>query len=240
MDGKQYFLEYENIHFICFNCGCYGHSTDKFPLNNSNQIVENVQTELETQQEKPKYGEWMIVKKNRRPRKKPSKEKKSKDSPNLGQEEAKKKKQKETDVSRYLALAGIDPEDDTEESDEEMEKDVSPKANSVGHGSSRQSPNGDTCMNGTTEDDIGANNVSVEGFAHKEDGGPLANRYGPGREVPRPSRGVGGRGMAFGGGRPPDSQTQNASMDPDMSMVPYSLEANVNYDEEMEDAAKHS
>ncbi|CAN1177210.1 hypothetical protein LINPERHAP2_LOCUS32967 [Linum perenne] len=71
-------IEYEGLHVICFNCGCYGHKDEACKKEPETDIVENQTTlfvnpafqgseELELRPEvEEDFGPWMQVKRNRR------------------------------------------------------------------------------------------------------------------------------------------------------------------------------
>lgn len=70
LDGKKYFIEYESIHMISFECGKYDHLTEKCP---KNPMVSDSTPEQPVQEgvvwDDANFGPWMVVKKIRRNRK---------------------------------------------------------------------------------------------------------------------------------------------------------------------------
>lgn len=82
-DGKQFNIEYEGIHMVCFNCGKFGHGKDQCPVSreaNQNLAKEPQEESLTAKKDAQSevaaeaegvgyYGPWMMV--ERKPRKKP-------------------------------------------------------------------------------------------------------------------------------------------------------------------------
>ncbi|CAN1120288.1 hypothetical protein LINPERHAP2_LOCUS120 [Linum perenne] len=60
-------IEYEGLHIICFNCGCYGHKIEACTKTPEAEITDNAATEHEDRPEvEEDFGPWMQVKRNRR------------------------------------------------------------------------------------------------------------------------------------------------------------------------------
>ncbi|KAF7827992.1 LINE-type retrotransposon LIb DNA [Senna tora] len=80
--GRQRRIEYEGLHLICFECGVYGHDLENCKIRKERKEKEKKEKEQkgeqgstetnreeeETTNNEPKYGGWMTVQKNRRPR----------------------------------------------------------------------------------------------------------------------------------------------------------------------------
>ncbi|XP_019180087.1 PREDICTED: uncharacterized protein LOC109175269 [Ipomoea nil] len=76
LNFMEWTIEYEGIHLICFNCGCYGHRSENCSpesLNKDNLEGDLAPTTTQIKNShvpKEKYGTWMLVtrKERRRPR----------------------------------------------------------------------------------------------------------------------------------------------------------------------------
>lgn len=70
LNGRDYKVEYEGLHLICFDCGKYGHRRDDCPISHPAQPCSN-QTPVEAVNGlavNDTFGPWMVVSSNRRRR----------------------------------------------------------------------------------------------------------------------------------------------------------------------------
>lgn len=122
LDGKKYYIEYESIHMICFECGKYGHSSKNCPMNT---IIADPSTEENVQEteakEDAKFGPWMVVKKTRRIRKAKTTSAEKGDKQNTDetrhQPQGGATKKGVGGDSKFKALASISSEDDGNSND---------------------------------------------------------------------------------------------------------------------------